>query len=82
MWIHRATGTDGNVVLFGTNIFDHKWNSTGEEVEIIDPMYRQKHLFSVYKVIVKGREYTFAAGEFSNCVWGFYTQIKFPFFKR
>ena len=84
MWKHKVTGVDGNIILFGVNIFDYEWTRTDEEVEITDPIYKQKHIFSVYKVHIRGREYTFAAGEFSNCVWGFYTQSKFrlPFVKR
>ena len=84
MWKHKVTGVDGNIILFGVNIFDYEWTRTGEEIEITDPVYKQKHIFSVYKAHIRGREYTFAAGEFSNCVWGFYTRRKFrlPFIKR
>lgn len=84
VWKHKATGVDGNVILFGTNIFECEWIRTGKEVTITDPVYKQKHIFSVYKAHIRGREHTFAAGEFSNGVWGFYTQSKFrfPFVKR
>lgn len=84
MWKHKATGVDGNVILFGTNIFECEWMHTGKEVTITDPVYKQKHIFSVYKAHIRGREHTFAAGEFSNGVWGFYTQSKFslPFINR
>lgn len=71
-WQHEITGVDGNTILFGVNIFDYKWESTNQSVMVRDPLYGQEYKFSVYKVIINGQEYEFAAGEFSNCVWGFY----------
>lgn len=73
-WQHEITGVDGNTILFGINIFDYKWNDTGKKVVVSDPLYGQKYNFSVYKVFIDGKEYEFAAGEFSNCIWGFYIQ--------
>ena len=74
MWKHEITGFDGNTILFGVNIFDYEWTMTGEKVEVTDPLYGHKYRFPVYKVLILGREYKFAAGEFSNCVYGFYVQ--------
>lgn len=71
-WQHEITGVDGNTTLFGVNIFDYDWNDTGEKVKVKDPLYGQEYSFPIYKVFIKGRKRTFAAGEFSNCVWGFY----------
>lgn len=71
-WQHEITGVDGNVSLFGVNIFDCEWESTGKSVSVRDPAYRQEYIFPIYKVTVNGQEHEFAAGEFSNCVWGFY----------
>lgn len=31
-WQHEVTGFDGNTILFGVNIFDYEWKSTGEEM--------------------------------------------------
>ena len=28
-WQHEVTGVDGNTTLFGVNIFDYEWESTG-----------------------------------------------------
>lgn len=71
-WKHKITGADGNVKLFGVNIFDYQWIRTEEEARVLDPLYRQEYILPVYKVLIGKREYKFAAGEFSNCVWGFY----------
>ncbi len=71
-WKFQTTGIEGNAELFGVNIFDYEWKSTGKEVVVSDPYYHQEHKFTVYTVDIDGKEYEFAAGEFSNCVWGFY----------
>ncbi|MCD8008951.1 MAG: hypothetical protein LUF68_08505 [Clostridiales bacterium] len=74
MWRHEITGFAGNAVLFGVNIFAYDWVRTGEKVEVTDPRYGQKYRFPVYNVSINGQEHEFAAGEFSNSVFGFYTQ--------
>ena len=53
MWKHKVTGVDGNVILFSINIFDYEWIRTGEQVEITDPVYKQKHIFLFTKCISK-----------------------------
>jgi hypothetical protein len=73
-WRHVVTGFDGNVTLFDVNIFEYQWKSTGETIEVLDPLYKQPHTMCVYKVLIGEEEHEFAAGEFSNCVWGFYTR--------
>ena len=72
-WNHQITGVDGNCQLFRVNIFKYDWESTGERVKIKDPLYNQEHVFNIYEVTINSKCYKFAAGEFSNCVWGFYT---------
>lgn len=45
----------------------------GQRVKVRDP-YGQEHKFTVYTVTINGQEYQFAAGELSNCVWGFFLE--------
>lgn len=71
-WQHEITGSDGNVILFGVNIFDHEWKNTHKSANVRDPLYGQEYKFPIYTVVINGQEQEFAAGEFSNCVWGFY----------
>lgn len=71
-WQHETTGVDGDTILFGVNIFDYKWERTDNSVKVCDPLHRQDYVVPVYKAIINEQEYEFAAGEFSNCVWGFY----------
>ena len=73
-WKHKITGFDGNTILFGVNIFSYKWIRTEEEIEVVDPLYGQEYIFPVYKVFIGENEYKFAAGEFSNSVFGFYVE--------
>jgi len=73
-WQHEITGVDGNTLLFGVNIFDYEWKNTGERIDVEDPLYGQTYRFPVYKVLVGEQEHQFAAGEFSNSVFGFYIQ--------
>ena len=73
-WQHEITGVDGNAQLFGVNIFEYEWNRTDQIVEVKDPLYDQEYVFPVYTAIINDKEYQFACGEFSNCVYGFYVQ--------
>ena len=50
----------------------YDWQTTGKRVKIKDPIYHQDHTFEVWQVEIDGQIHRFAAGEFSNCVWGFY----------
>lgn len=71
-WKYQTSGIEGNVILFGVNIFDYQWIETGKKAKITEPLYQQKFVFPIYKVVINDVEYKFAAGEFSNLVWGFY----------
>ena len=68
-WQHEITGIDGNTILFGVNIFDNQWKTTGQRVKVRDPLYSQEYKFPVYTVVINGEEHEFVAGEFSNSVW-------------
>ena len=57
-----------------SNIFDYDWQTTGKRVKVKDPIYSQDHTFEVWQVEIDGQIHRFAAGEFSNCVWGFYLE--------
>lgn len=73
-WKYKLTGTDGDCILFGVNIFDYEWNDTGKTATIIDPQYHKEYIFNVFTVEIDGIVKRFAAGEFSNGVWGFYLE--------
>lgn len=73
IWEHIITGCEGRVYLFGVNIFDYTWKRISESVKVLDPLYGQEFVFPIYTVLLDNKPHKFAAGEFSNGVWGFYT---------
>ena len=59
----------------GINVWKHAWVSLNEpKAKVKDPSYGQSFEFPIYKVEHEGKQATFAAGEFSNCIWGFYVR--------
>lgn len=72
MWKFVKSGIEGDCELFGVNIFDYRWKSTNQKVDVLDPIYNQKHEMTIYNADIGSKVVTFAAGEFSNCVYGFY----------
>lgn len=76
-WRYKTSGSEGRCKLFGVNIFDYKWQDTEEEAVVADPLYHQTRCFSVFTVNIKGRVKRFAAGEFSNGMWGFFVERYF-----
>ena len=70
-WEYKTFGPDGQCKLFGVNIFDYDWESTGRRVKVKDPIYRQDHTFEVWQVEIDGQLYRFAAGEFSTACGDF-----------
>lgn len=60
----------------GINVWSAGWQPTGERATIGDPLYTwQAHNFTVYTLTRDGKEIEFAAGEFSNTVWGFFQRV-------
>jgi hypothetical protein len=74
-WEYVITGIEGNCQLFDINIFDYEWENTGNRIKVKDPAYGQEHIMTVYMVKINEKVYTFAAGEFSNMIWGFYLSV-------
>jgi hypothetical protein len=72
MWRFIKTGIVGNCTLFGVNVFNYKWENTGKKVEVSDPLYNQLYVFNVYTIDLGNKKFSFAAGEFSNNVYGFF----------
>ena len=72
-WKHFKTVIDGEPCnIKGLNIWDYEWKSAGEKICVKDPLYGQDHTLTVFEISNQGITVIFAAGEFSNCVWGIY----------
>ena len=74
-WKFLEACADGQTFkIEGINVWGKNWINQKESAEVTDPKYGGKRSFSVYKIKEKEKEIEFAAGEFSNCVWGFYVR--------
>jgi hypothetical protein len=72
-WNYVATIFDGEKFeIQGLNIWDFEWKSTDEKINIKDPLFGKNYSFDIYKIQTIANEIVFAAGEFSNNVWGIY----------
>jgi hypothetical protein len=72
-WVHIKTILDGeNFNIQGLNIWDFRWADTGQRIVVKDPLYNQEYTMNVYEIQNVDTKIIFAAGEFSNCVWGIY----------
>jgi hypothetical protein len=56
------------------NVWEHEWTRTGEKAPVTDPKHGQRFLFDVWEIATQEKRIRFVAGEFSNCVWGFYVR--------
>lgn len=74
-WELRAVVPEGHrVAIAGVDPWQVEWEPMPVgSVVVVDPMYpAQRHAISVYKLSGVEPVAFFAAGEFSNAVWGFY----------
>ncbi len=77
-WVHVATSLEGeDKKIKDVEIWEQEWEPMEGEVALVkDPNYGQTHRFSVYRIQKDEKVVEFAAGEFSNGVWGFYLRNK------
>ena len=74
-WSYLGTSFgSGEFKVQGVNVWEHKWEETGETVNVRDPSYGMPYTFNVYAIEAGGETIRFAAGEYSADVWGFYTE--------
>ncbi|SCZ11220.1 hypothetical protein [Alkaliphilus peptidifermentans] len=71
-WRFVGSTTEDKFIIDGIDIFKEKWESTGEVADVIDPLYGQPFKFNVWRVENEDEIIIFAAGEFSNNVFGIY----------
>lgn len=74
-WRFLASGTELQPVrIDGVNVWDHEWKMSGRKADVTDPRYGQSFAFEVWSITAGTKSIQFAAGEFSNGIWGFYTE--------
>ena len=74
-WKRAGIVIEGQPInIGGLNPWDHEWKSTdAQDVELPHPSYpKQLHNMSVYEISDGKLSVTFATGELSASVWGFY----------
>jgi hypothetical protein len=63
--------------LDGANVWSIEWKRVpNQRAEIKDPLYGQSYSFEIFEFTHEGKVVRFAAGEFSNCMWGFYEPLQ------
>lgn len=71
-WIFVGNCFDGDPFqIDGVGVW-RTWQETGERAKIRDPLWGQAFTFPVYTMTNGEKTIEFAAGEFSNTVWGFF----------
>ncbi|MGY3213931.1 hypothetical protein [Mucilaginibacter sp. HD30] len=63
------------LLINGLNLWEHEWRSLGYSIHVKDPLYQQDHSMDVYEITDGMGTVLFAAGEFSNNVWGIYLPV-------
>jgi hypothetical protein len=62
-----------HVEIRDVDIWSSAWTSTGERITVAHPSFpAQRHTMFTYEIYGGDRSVPFAAGEFSNGVWGFF----------
>jgi hypothetical protein len=72
---HVAEGEP--LTLGGENVWNHRWKLTGDAATVIDPQDGATRELEVWKIVrPRLSDIVFAAGEFSNGIWGFYVPVE------
>ena len=70
--MHIGTERDG-VTIDGISVWDMRWIPTRTRITVEHPQWpNERHSMWTYRIDSSGRTVDFAAGEFSNGVWGFF----------
>jgi len=73
-WRFVSIGHEGQQTdVAGVNPWEVGWTATGSRITVAHPQYpAQRHQMLIYEVTGSAPPIRFAAGEFSNGVWGFF----------
>lgn len=75
-WQFAGSSNEGeNFQIKGVNVWDQAWEVVpGQDARVHDPVYGQEFVFRVFTIQDGKEKIEFAAGEFSNGIWGFYVR--------
>ena len=73
-WRFVSIGLEGHATdIHGVNPWDAEWLPTDWRITVAHPSYpTERHTMFTYEIAGTDPPITFAAGEFSNGVWGFF----------
>jgi hypothetical protein len=76
VWQFVGTSKEGEAFqIRGVNVWDQGWQVVpGQDAHVADPVYGKEFMFRVFTILDREEKIEFAAGEFSNGVWGFYVR--------
>lgn len=60
------------IIINNINPWEYSWHDTGQTITVRDPQHNENKVISIWKITIDGKDIQFAAGEFSNNIWGFY----------
>jgi hypothetical protein len=72
-WNYAGLTYNDSFLINGVDIFFLEWVDTGTRIKVKDPLYGEIKTLTVWSVVINRLNINFAAGEFSNNVWGIYT---------
>lgn len=73
-WKFSGSTIGDSFPINGIDIFKEKWIDTGTIVKLKDPLYGEMKTLKIWTITSGHNKIIFAAGEFSNNVWGIYTR--------
>lgn len=76
VWQFAGSSNEGEAFqIKGVNVWDQGWQLVpGQEAQVNDPVYGKEFIFRVFTIQDGEDKIEFAAGEFSNGIWGFYVR--------
>ena len=76
VWQFAGSSNEGEAFqIKGVNVWKQGWQVVpGLEAHVNDPVYGQEFIFRVFTIQDGEEKIEFAAGEFSNGIWGFYVR--------
>ena len=75
VWTFVASCLDGEPLrLRGIDVWQGRWQKQSTTAVVQDPIYGRELCFDVWTLTAGNKTVRFAAGEFSNGVWGFYEE--------
>ena len=75
-FVTATAGSEDTLFLGGRAVWKEEWRPVGKDVRLPDPHYaNQVHVLSIYENGPLDDPVRFAAGEFSNGIFGFFEPV-------